>query len=489
MKTGLLLFFVLILGLPCFAQHNIIDSLRAELKKEKTDTGKAKILYNLSFAYQVYKPDSALLLAQEAYDLSAKKHFLKGESWALNQIAGAFKNMGNNTQALEYYLRQLKIEEERKLPENIATVNMSIALVYNRDRDTAKAIYYILKADSIISKNELADLQLYGLLNTGDIYEKANRLPEALFYTQQCYDLALKNHDTLMLGSALNNLGNIYSEKGEVTKAIISYKLSEPYLRAANDDQSISEGKLGIAKVFERAGAPDSALRYAAIAYDMSTGAGFLKNAFAASEILSRLYKKENRVDSAFAYQSIMIGLKDSLEGIDKVRQLESMSIEEQLRQQHLRAVEEQDREENKQRLELLAIGIFIPVSFLITMYISRRRVNRKLIQYAGIISLLLLFEYITLFIHPFVANLTHHSPLLEILILVCIAALVVPGHHKIEAWFTRHLASIHELHMHKPVPAEAEEAIEIPDNTEAPENENASPGTDEASPDEILPD
>jgi predicted lipase len=58
-----------------------------------------------------------------------------------------------------------------------------------------------------------------------------------------------------------------------------------------------------------------------------------------------------------------------------------------------------------------------------------------------------LLFEYITLFIHPFVAEITHHSPFLEIIIFVCIGALVVPAHHRIEHWFIKKLTNIHQKH------------------------------------------
>ena len=448
----LIILFFLLWGVeqPCFCQHNLIDSLQKALKKEKSDTGKAIILYNLSYAYQVYKPDSALLLAQQAYDLSIPHHFLAGESWALGEIAGAFHRMGNNSQALEYYIWQLKIEEERNNSYNVAIVNMSIAFVYNGEKDTAKAIYYILKADSVINNDSLNDLKLYSLLNTGDIFEKANRLRDALAYTMACYNLAIKNKDSLMIGSSLNNLGNIYSKTNDIEKAIVSYKTSLPYLTAANDYQSISEGKLGLAKVLEKKNINDSSLHFATASYKMSSENGFLKNALAASTLISQLYKKQKKIDSAFAYREISDALKDSIESREKIKQLESISIEEQLRQQHLVAVAKQEKEEEREKLQLLAIGILIPVFFLMSLYISRTRVNKKVIEYSGIISLLLLFEYITLLIHPFIAEVTNHSPVIEIIILVCIAAVVVPAHHKIESWFIKRLALIHEKHSYK---------------------------------------
>ena len=450
MRSALVFIWAMMAALHSFGQRNVIDSLQIALKKERTDTGKALTLYQLSYAYQEYKPDSALLLAEQVYDISTHTHFLKGESRALNAMGSAFREMGNNAQALTYYLQQLKIEEERNFPDNLALVNMNIAFVYNHEKDTANAIFYILKADSIISFYKLADMEQYGLLNTGDIFEKAGRLSDALMYTEKSYALALKNNDSLMIGSSLNNLGNIYLKERATLKAIKSYLLCEPYLKARNDNQSLSESMLGLAKAYNQSAIPDSALMYANSAYSLSAENGFLKNALASGQLLAQLYKKQDNSDSAFRYLQITADLKDSLESLEKIKQVQSMSIAEQLRQQHLAALAQQEKEERRQKLELLAIGILIPLCFLISMYISKRRVSPRLIEFSGIVSLLLLFEYITLFIHPFVANLTHHSPLLEIIILVAIAALVVPAHHRIQHLFTKRLAVMHEMHMQK---------------------------------------
>ena len=64
MKLFALTFFAIVLGFHSIGQKAIIDSLNEALVNEKTDTGKAILLYNLSYYYQMYKPDSALLLAQ-----------------------------------------------------------------------------------------------------------------------------------------------------------------------------------------------------------------------------------------------------------------------------------------------------------------------------------------------------------------------------------------------------------------------------------------
>lgn len=50
-----------------------------------------------------------------------------------------------------------------------------------------------------------------------------------------------------------------------------------------------------------------------------------------------------------------------------------------------------------------------------------------------GIISLLFLFEFLTLLLHPVVSDFTHDVPIFELLVFVSIAALLVPVHHTLE--------------------------------------------------------
>jgi hypothetical protein len=66
--------------------------------------------------------------------------------------------------------------------------------------------------------------------------------------------------------------------------------------------------------------------------------------------------------------------------------------------------------------------------------------VNEQLIKYFDVIGLLIVFEFINLVLHPFLGNLTNDSPVLMLLIMVCIAAILVPGHHRLEIWLTKKL-------------------------------------------------
>jgi hypothetical protein len=90
-------------------------------------------------------------------------------------------------------------------------------------------------------------------------------------------------------------------------------------------------------------------------------------------------------------------------------------------------------------------IGIFIPICFLFTIFLSKRKIHVKAIKTLGIISLLMLFEYLTLLLHPFVVSITNHTPIFELLIFVSIAALLIPTHHRVEHWLIEKLTIHHK--------------------------------------------
>jgi hypothetical protein len=81
--------------------------------------------------------------------------------------------------------------------------------------------------------------------------------------------------------------------------------------------------------------------------------------------------------------------------------------------------------------LTLLMLYLLLSRSFI---------TNTKMIEFFGVIALLIVFEFLNLLLHPFLERVTHHSPVLMLLALVCIAALLVPLHHKVEHWATKKL-------------------------------------------------
>ena len=85
----------------------------------------------------------------------------------------------------------------------------------------------------------------------------------------------------------------------------------------------------------------------------------------------------------------------------------------------------------------IIAIGL---ITFVILFLVLSRSiiVKQKFIEFFAILGLLAVFEFINLFIHPYLAHATNHSPVLMLIILIAIGALLIPLHHKLEKWITK---------------------------------------------------
>jgi len=251
-------------------------------------------------------------------------------------------------------------------------------------------------------------------------------------------------------------MGNIYYKAASYDSALYYFKSSIPFLDATQDYNSLAECFFGLAQCFDKKAMPDSSLYYAKKSFYLASDNQFLKHTVNASDFLSKLYKQQNNIDSAFAFQQTYIDLKDSFDNAEKIKQLQILTINEQARQDLAALQLEQQNKERRLRLELLLVGMFIPILFLITALISGKKVNRRIIKFSGIFSLLFLFEYITLLLHPWVMEKTGHSPFFEIVIFVAIAAIISPTHHRIEAWLITKLSIRHQNRMNRILTAKA---------------------------------
>jgi hypothetical protein len=156
---------------------------------------------------------------------------------------------------------------------------------------------------------------------------------------------------------------------------------------------------------------------------------------------LYKSFEKTNQQDSVNTYFRMAMTIKDSIFNLEKIKSVQALSFREELRQQEIAAEKVKAEEERYENIQyaLLGVGIIILLTFYLLL--SRSFItNAKWIQFFGVVALLIVFEFLNLLLHPFLEKITHHSPILMLLSLVCIAAMLVPLHHKIEHWATAKL-------------------------------------------------
>ncbi|MBL4655223.1 MAG: hypothetical protein JKY33_05315, partial [Bacteroidia bacterium] len=89
-----------------FAQQSKVDSLKAELKKELSDTTRIKALNDLGWEIKYQTPDTAILLGKQALKLSESvmlsgvKGWQKGIANSYSNLGVHYKNKGDYTLSL-----------------------------------------------------------------------------------------------------------------------------------------------------------------------------------------------------------------------------------------------------------------------------------------------------------------------------------------------------------------------------------------------------
>lgn len=452
-KTITRFFFLVfpnIITINAYSQKAKADSLARLLSTEQEDTNRVTLMWRLASASSVYDPDTALSLSFQSLSLARKIHYIEGESRATGILANTFIRIGNYPKALELNIEKLKIEEKRSNPENLASVLMNIGIVYVMQEEYSKALEYYAKADSVIRKYNVEKLKYNIALNTGDAYDRLNNSDSAFIYYNHSLEIAKAGGDPDNIGISMTGLGHIFRKMGNNLESLLHYQTGIRYLREAHDDETLCEASLGLAKLYEQINKFDSAGHYGNLSLSIAKADGFLSKELDAAQFLTDHYKKIRDIDSAFSFVNYVRGLNDSVNSKDKIRESQIISSNEQFRQLEIEEEKGIERKKRFQQLQMLLIAIFIPGFFLVTLLLSRVNVPIKLIRLLGVLSLLFLFEYLTLLLHPTVAALTHHTPVYEILIFVALAAVLIPAHHRLEHWMIHKL--IHSRSHHKTV-------------------------------------
>ena len=434
-----------------FTQTPRVDSLGKLLAVEKTDSNRVRLMWQLARDMGVYDPDSALVLAQKALYLARGIGYTEGESRSLGVLANTFLKIGNYPRALELNIEKLKIEEKRNNPRNLASVLMNTGVVYALEEEYTRALEFYRRSDSVIQLHNLEDIRYNAALNTGDAWDRLNQNDSAFRYFSRSLEIARALDDGDYIGTSMTGLGHSYRKMGMYPESQLNYQEGIRYLQEAQDDEVLCEAALGLAKLFELIKRYDSAGHYANLSLAIAKKDGFLSKELEAAEFLTDHYKKIRDIDSAFTYVSYVRGLNDSVNSKSRIRESQIISSNEQYRQLEREEERSITRKKRTQQLQLLLIAIFIPGFFLITLLLSHINVPVRMIRLLGILSLLFLFEYLTLLLHPTVAALTHHNPIYEILIFVGLAALLIPAHHKLEHWMIHKLTHNREKRKQNP--------------------------------------
>lgn len=434
-----------------------VDSLKQDIISNPVDSNKVFTFLRLSNYYIDHNRDSAMHYAQEALSLAISIEFDKGEAQSLNFIGSILTSTGNYPDALKFHLDALEKAEKLKNDRLIYSTYNNIARVSTERSDYRTALEYYFKAKDGFIKIKDTTFLTIALLNIGDTYDRMELFDSAFYFLSQARELAKVNNDNYYMGVITANLGDIFVTANKTSAAEEYFRQSLMIITEDienNDQETLAGIYEGMSKVFEKRKRHDSALFYGLLSYQISTRIADQKRILDAAKRLNQLYENRN-TDSAYHYSKVANETREALLNEQKISQMEALKFNEQLRQQELAIEAEKQEKQRKNNLQLIGIVLFIITFFAILIIFSRRKGHPKALKYLGLLGVLFLFEFIALFLHPYIDKLTNHDPVYMLIILVGVAAILVPLHHKMEHWVKERLAkeTAKKSH-HPPVPS-----------------------------------
>jgi hypothetical protein len=429
-----LLFLVLSISLNSYSQNT--DSLINLIYKQKTDTARIRRMYDVFLSAGEIGPVKATEVHQQILALVRKNKDRVGEAIATAELGYTFANAGSTVQGTRLLLSAIKMAEETGNAQAMGIVYQNMGQSQtdpNKDKEwQQKALVYSARANDYL-------FLTYEYLHLAGYYSlrSTRKLDSALYYAEKGYAIARTKNIGATQSSLLTGLSQIHMLLGNNGLALAYIRTAE---KLTNKKLVNQDDKTNIYNTytyfFYTQKRPDSALFYA---YKGLTSAkkSFISNWVGPAEALSALYEGKN-ADSALKYTKLYYAVKDTFNNIQKLQQVQALNFDEARRLETIKAAKDQEAEEHQQNLQYAAIAIGLVVFALLFLLFSHSIIaTQNTIKYLGILSLLIVFEFINLLIHPYIGNLTHHSPILMLLFMVCLAALLIPMHHKLEHWIT----------------------------------------------------
>jgi len=439
MKKIIILLYLLVSIQTVFSQSHYTDSILKKIAVEKDEDKKVDLIisiWNTGFdrdPYLIIQTGQALLAQTQE-----NKEIIK-EASAYCFLGTGYRISGNPIRALQVQQKGLVVAEKAGNFSILAMIKNQMAHTY-RDREewgNTFKIYSDASVDATKGKNEI--IKIWPVMNMGVCYLNLNKLDSALSFLQRAYEASIRINK-VDVPYVLWNLGSVHSKMGNAALAVTYFNMAVQEAENVKKIRQLSFAFTGLAEHFQRMNQWDSTIFYAKKGLDVIQHTPFFFMSAKPAKMLADIYEKNN-CDSTLKYASIYKIANVSVFSNKVNQQIQVMTFDETLRQQELSAEKFKAEEQRKQNIQfaLIAFGI---ISFIILFLLLSRSIitNTKLIQGLGVVALLIVFEFLNLLLHPFLERVTNHSPVLMLLALVCIAALLVPLHHRVEKWSTNKL-------------------------------------------------
>lgn len=262
--TKFIFTILLLLGVKLlFAQTKAeLDSIHHLYLVSKTDTSRILTLTEWSRTIYNANPDSSLLLANKALELSKKLNYTRGMGRSERAIA-YYMVLNGKASSGEELLKKAFIHA-RQINDNycIGLIHITYGIQFYLKAKLNAAIQHFEISLAIFTKSKnTAELgKVYN--NLGLMYKEKGEFAKAISYFNKGISTCQKTHDLNTLTLIYNNLGLIEMAKGDCSKSLEYYFSSLKTLEKNSNKRMLSATYNNIGNTYRYLGQVDKAVEF-----------------------------------------------------------------------------------------------------------------------------------------------------------------------------------------------------------------------------------
>ena len=407
--------------------NTIIDSLKGVINSPSVhDTIKVRTLFELSNYYYLGRPDTTIIICEEALAISKKNNYTYGMAEGYGWIGYLLQQKGQTAKAVEYYNKNLTLAESINDLNGVAVASNNLAYVYQQQGDIRTALFYYNKslethkknnnlngvATSFINLGALYDdqgdkeiaLEYYqkslptlkklgdksttatALNNIGYIYDMKGKDSIALWYYNENLSIVKELGDIHRLASVYVNIGYVYSKRGDINEAIKFYRNGLRLQEQVGNKKGIIRASNNLAGILLERGETKEALSLLERSLEYSKELGFPRFISSSAVLLSQIYEMQGKYNSALNLFKLHVQMKDSLHNMESQKATVQQRAKYEYEKQKAVDDAEHDKEiaieqEAKEKQTILtyatAGGLGLVAIFLLVVF-NRLKVTRK---------------------------------------------------------------------------------------------------------------
>lgn len=376
-------------GLTAVRQPDEAESLAARVLQAKLRAEKTAICSRVSDSLQnVLKSGIAHRFLQ-----ALLKHYvaLPNDSFAPDlyvQLGNFYNSTANYSRALGMYnkARALFTQQKRAQGQCSAITNMGNSYFYLRNYDKALACYKeALALNERVAHDEATASNLYN--NIGIIYSMRGNRVMGMSFFKKALSVYVKHGDSLSISQAYNNFATAFQQDGEYDSSLYYYnealRLKEKF--GARIDKL--DAYHNLAEIYFNRGNYPRSMHFIQKAIALQDTSVFSVDLEYTYRLLSEIYETRKNMELALRYYKLSKSIRDSIDARNKISELMQREVSMEVSKTHLadslamaeetriRNIElAQQQKENRYLIVLLAIAAGIALLLYNRFRVTRRQ-------------------------------------------------------------------------------------------------------------------